>query len=176
MVLEVIFVGSSLICASVGAVCDVRTRKIPNRLTGPAILIGLALHLVLGGWHSMNTAALAGLIGGAVFVVFHIAGGMGAGDVKLMAAVTCLAGLDHVAEILIATALMGGVFAVVLALSRGRLKATLANIGILAVHHGTSGLTPHSDINVNNPETLRLPYGIAIAAGAAVSFCGVALR
>lgn len=174
--LDLAFVGVSLVCAGIGAFCDIRTRRIPNWLTGPSILAGLALHLTLGDWHSMARAALAGLLAGFIFLIFHLAGGMGAGDVKLITAVCTFAGLSYVAEILIATALMGGLFAVMLALSRHRLKETLANIGVLVVHHGTSGLRPHDDLNVNNNERLRLPYGVAIAAGAAISFCSVLLR
>jgi prepilin peptidase CpaA len=98
----------SLVCAGGGAFLDVRTRRIPNWLTGPSLLAGLILHLVLGGWRSMATAALAGVLAGGAFLVFYLAGGMGAGDVKLMTAVGCVAGLTYVAEILIATALMGG--------------------------------------------------------------------
>jgi len=173
---EVIFVGLAMACASIGAFRDVRTRRIPNWLTGPSILAGLALHLILGGPTGLGKAALAGLIGGGVFLIFHLAGGMGAGDVKLMTAVSCLAGLSYLPEILIATALMGGVFAIIVAVSRHRLKETLSNIGVLAIHHGTSGLRPHSNINVTNAERLRLPYGVAIAAGSGISLCTVLLR
>ena len=67
-------------------------------------------------------------------------------------------------------------FAIILAVSRHRLKDTLANIGVLVMHHGTSGLRPHSDLNVTNAERLRLPYGIAIAAGTGISFCTALLR
>jgi prepilin peptidase CpaA len=174
--LDATFVGMSLVCASIGAWSDVRTRRIPNWLTGPSILAGLVLHLAFGGWRALGTSALAGVLAGAVFLVFHLAGGMGAGDVKLMTAVSVLAGLNYFVEILIATALMGGLFALALALSRRRLKHTLANIGVLVVHHGTSGLRPHSDLNVSNAETLRLPYGIAIAAGTGIALCSVLLR
>ncbi len=174
--LDATFVGMSLVCASIGAWSDVRTRRIPNWLTGPSILAGLVLHLAFGGWRALGTSALAGVLAGAVFLVFHLAGGMGAGDVKLMTAVSVLAGLNYFVEILIATALMGGLFALALALSRRRLKHTLANIGVLVVHHGSSGLRPHSDLNVSNAETLRLPYGIAIAAGTGIALCSVLLR
>jgi prepilin peptidase CpaA len=173
---DVVYVGMALFCACAGAFRDVQTRRIPNWLTGPSILVGLALHLVLGGPLGMGKAALAGLLGGVVFLVFHLAGGMGAGDVKLMTAVSCLAGLSYLPELLIATALMGGIFAVVLAISRHRLKETLCNIGVLAIHHGSSGLRPHSDLNVENAARLRMPYGIAIAAGTGVSLCTVLLR
>jgi prepilin peptidase CpaA len=124
----------------------------------------------------MASAALGGLIAGGVFAVFYLAGGMGAGDVKLITAVGCFAGLSAVAGILVGTALMGGVFAIALALYRHRLKDTFANMGKLMAHHGAAGLRPHPDLNIGNPGTLRLPYGLAIAAGAGLSFCGALLR
>ncbi len=185
--LETVFVGTALLSSGIGAVTDTKTRRLPNWLTLPSLLIGLLLHFVLGGWYqsaswhwtaawrSLGSAALATLIAGGIFLIFHMAGGMGAGDVKMMAAVGALAGLSHIAEILVATGLVGGIFAIVLAIAKGRLKTTLSNIGVLMVHHGTAGLQPHSNLNVTNTETLRLPYGIAIAAGTALAFCNVLL-
>ena len=174
--LDTIYALASFACASLGAVCDVRTRRIPNWLTGPGILLGLALHLGLGGWRSLGGAAVGGLLAGFIFLLFYLAGGMGAGDVKLIAAVCCLAGLSAVAGILLGTALLGGLFAVLLALLRHRLKDTFANLGRLLVHHSTAGIRPHPDLNLSNPGTLRLPYGLAIAAGAGSSLCSVLLR
>lgn len=152
-------------CALLASVFDIKSRRIPNFITMPAFLMGLALHLALGGWRQLLTAFAAGLICGLVFLVFYLAGGMGAGDVKLIAAVGCLAGFSHVAYLLVLTALCGGVMAVVLAAARGRLQQTLANVGALASHHSQEGLQPHPDINLTNTQTLRLPYAVAIAGG-----------
>jgi prepilin peptidase CpaA len=174
--LDRVFILSALACALIGAICDVRSRRIPNWLTGASIVLGLVMHLSLQGWIALASAALAGAIGGGVFLLFYLGGGMGAGDVKLMAAVSVLVGLNHVGEVLIATALLGGVFAVGLALSKGQLKGALANAAGLFVHHGKSGLTPHPELNITNPLTLRLPYGIAIAAGAAALSWNALLR
>ena len=110
-------------------------------------------------------AAAAGLVGGAVFFLFFIAGGMGAGDVKLMATVSAIAGFGHLAEIFVAIALTGGLFAVGLAVVRGRLKATLVNVGTLIHHHVVAGVLPHPELNLDNPKALRLPYGVPIAVG-----------
>jgi prepilin peptidase CpaA len=173
---ETAYALTAFLCAGLGALWDVRSRRIPNWLTGYGILAGLALHLALGGWRSLGSAALGGLVAGTVFLLFYLAGGMGAGDVKLIAAVCCLGGLGAVAGILLGTALVGGIFAVVLALVHHRLKDTFANMGRLIAHHGASGLRPHPDLNVANPRTLRLPYGLAIAAGAGSSLCSVLLR
>jgi len=131
----------------------------------PAFLFGLALHLALGGWGQLFTALAAGVICGLVFLLFYLAGGMGAGDVKLIMAVGCIAGLSHVAYLLVLTALSGGAMAIVLAVARGRLQQTLTNVGALASHHGHEGLQPHPEINLSNSETLRLPYALAIAGG-----------
>jgi len=152
-------------CALLGSVFDVKSRRIPNFITGPAILFGLLLHLTLGGWGQFFNSLGAGLICGLVFLVFYLAGGMGAGDVKLIMAVGCIAGLGHVAYLLVLTALSGGAMAIGLALIRGRLWQTLANVGTLASHHSSEGLHPHPELNLSNAQTLRLPYALAIAGG-----------
>ena len=87
--LETIYLGAALVCASIGGVTDFRSRRIPNWLTGPSLCLGLVLHLGLGGWRDMATSALAGLLAGGLFLIFFLAGGMGGGDVKLIAAVCC---------------------------------------------------------------------------------------
>lgn len=156
-------------CALVASVFDVKSRRIPNFITMPAFVFGLALHLVLGGWKQLLSAFAAGLICGVVFLLFYIAGGMGAGDVKLIMAVGCIAGLSHIAYLLVLTALCGGVMAIVLALARGKLQETLMNVGEIASHHRQEGLQPHPDLNLSNAQTLRLPYALAIAGGSVLT-------
>ena len=153
------------ICAVVCAVFDVRSRRIPNRITLPAMAAGLLLHSIGDSWHGLLSALGAGAICFVAFLIFHIAGGMGAGDVKLMTAVGCLAGMPYVTSLLILTAIAGGVMGVGLAVFRGKLRETLFNLGTIITHHGAAGLTPHPELNVRNGATLRLPYGVAIAAG-----------
>ena len=58
----------------------------------PQLLFGLLLHLTLGGWRQLGTAAAAGLVCGLIFLLFHLAGGMGGGDVKLITAAGCMRG------------------------------------------------------------------------------------
>lgn len=173
---ELLFLALAVACALVGAIFDLRSRRIPNFITLPGILAGLVLHLILGGWAQLGWAALACLICGSIFLVFWLAGGMGAGDVKLMAAVGCLGGMHFVAYLLIWTALAGGVMAIALAVWRGRLKDMILNVGALALHHRSEGLKPHPSLNVGNAWTLRLPYGLAIAAGSAVTLCLVVVQ
>lgn len=162
---ELTYPAAATVCALIGSVFDVKSRRIPNFITMPAFLFGLALHLALGGWRQLLSSLAAGLICGLVFLVFYLAGGMGAGDVKLILAVGCIAGLSHVAYLLVLTALSGGVMAIVWAVARGRLQQTIMNVGELATHHRHEGLQPHPDLNIKNVATLRLPYALAIAGG-----------
>lgn len=168
---ELVYPAVATLCAFIGAGFDIKSRRIPNFLTGPAFVIGLLLHLSLDGWQGLLSALASGLLCGLVFVVFYLAGGMGAGDVKLITAAGCLAGLSHAAYLLVLTSLAGGVMALALALARGRLKETLRNVLSLTSHHSQAGLIPHPEINVLNTNTLRLPYGVAIAAGCSLTFC-----
>ena len=161
---------AALTCAFIASVSDLRSRRIPNLLTGPAILFGLFLHLSLGGPSQLALAALSGLAAGGIFLLFFLAGGMGAGDVKLMAAVGCLAGTTHIAEILLTTVMMGGLMGVAVALYRGRLRETLLNVVKLVQHHRAEGLTTHAELNVTNLTTLRLPYAVPIAVGCLITF------
>jgi len=167
---EFVYPAVATVVALIGAGTDIKSRRIPNYLTGPAILLGLLLHTSLDGWHGLWTSLAAGLICGVIFLVFYLAGGMGAGDVKLIAAVGCIAGLSCVPYLLVLTSLSGGAMGIVFAMMRGKLKQTMANVGQLAMHHKEAGLRPHPELHVLNANNLRLPYGVAIAAGSTITF------
>ena len=166
---DVLYPAAASLAALAGAATDLKSRRIPNLLTGPALLLGLMLHFSFDGWWGLGSSFLAGLICGAIFLIFFLAGGMGAGDVKLIAAAGCLAGLSNVSSLLILTALAGGVMGIALAVMRGQMKQTFVNVASLASHHRQEGFTPHPELNVLNSNTLRLPYGLAIAAGCCVT-------
>jgi prepilin peptidase CpaA len=171
---QLMFTGGSLLCAGIGSVTDVRQRRIPNLLTGPAIAAGLMLHTVYGGWRGLGDSALAGSIAGGIFLVIFLAGGMGAGDVKLMTAVGCFAGLSPLPLVILATALAGGVLALAVSLFHGRLRETIHNVASLLQHHGRQGLKPHPELNLGNARTLRLPFALPIAAGCLFTLCTLA--
>jgi len=162
---QILFTGGALLCAGTGSVHDVRKRKIPNLITGPGIVAGLLLHLAIGGWAGLGHSAMAGLLAGGIFFVVYVAGGMGAGDVKLMAAVGCIAGLPQLELVLVSTVVSGAVFALGVALYNGRLRETGLNVLALVAHHGQAGLRPHPELNLANARTLRLPYALPIATG-----------
>jgi len=170
---QMLFTGGALLCAGIGSAHDVRERKIPNSITGPGIVSGLLLHLGVGGWTGLGHSAVAGLLAGGIFFVIYMAGGMGAGDVKLMAAVGCLAGLPQLELVMVGTVVSGGVLALGVALYNCRLLETAHNVVALVVHHSQAGLRPHPELNLSNARTLRLPYALPIATGCLVALCAL---
>jgi prepilin peptidase CpaA len=150
--------------ALAGAAFDLRWRRIPNKLTGTAVLIAFFLNTLMGGVRGLVGSLVACLLAGSVFAVMFFMGGMGGGDVKLMAAIAAFSGLGHLAELLVCTALAGGVFALAVAFARGALGDTLRNLfGCLWPRR-----TPRDD----SPQRARLylPYGVPIAVGALLTF------
>src|SRR5262245_45845647 len=101
------------------AVWDVRTRRIPNELIVAGALSGLVLHGARTGVEGVLISLEGGLFGFALFIVFFLVRGMGAGDVKLFAAVGALVGPQILPLVFVFTALIGGIAAAVVILRYG---------------------------------------------------------
>lgn len=165
------FLGAALAIAVLGGGWDAFTGRIPNLMSYAGIVLGIALHTALGGWRGLGSAVLGLVIGGGIFLVFYLVRAMGAGDVKLMAAVGCLAGAPKVLEIAFASAITGGLLALGYMVYHRRIRATLSNMVHVLQFHWAHGAQSHPEINLSNPNALRMPYGLAIAAGVLYSFC-----
>jgi len=155
-----------LILLLTAAVFDVLYRRIPNWLTVSGVVLGLAMNTVIGAPEAGVVFALIGLL-----VVFGIYAGlyalraMGAGDVKLMAAVGALVGWERWFGIFFVTALIGGLMALILVLARGRLKKTLFNVSFILseMKSGRPAYLANEELDVNNKKSLGLPHDAVIA-------------
>jgi prepilin peptidase CpaA len=165
------FLIAAVVISGAGAIHDIRTARIPNRLTYSAILFALLAHAITGGWRGLLSAAGGMLICGGFFFILFAIRAMGGGDVKLMAAVGAMVGLSRSGEALVASCLCGGVMALVYMVVKKRAKKTLKNLGSLVQHHSIQGAEIHPELNLSNPEAIKMPYGVAIALGAIVVFC-----
>ncbi len=146
------------------AVSDVHDRRIPNRLTYPAMIAGLVLQLALHGWKGLLIGAGGGVLFGGMFMLFYLVKAMGAGDVKLGTALGCIVG-PSVLQVMFATALAGGVLAIIFMVFSGRVVETVRNTLWVAGFHAQHGLETHPVVNLDNPSALRMSYGLAFAAG-----------
>ncbi len=148
---------------AVAAVTDIRSRKIPNLLTFPALLAGLLMNTWAGGLHGLLYSIEGTLVGLGLLIIPYVLGGMGAGDVKLMAAVGSLVGPIGALNAFLATSIVGGTMALLVLLSRGTLK----KIGCgFASGMGISALKSASAESRNKA---GLSYGVAIAIGTIIS-------
>lgn len=92
---------------------DLWRREISNVLTVSAFAVGVALNGFLDGWSGVGNSLLGALIGFFVFFLFFVLGGMGGGDVKLMAAFGAIIGREQIVTAAVMTALVGAVMALV---------------------------------------------------------------
>src|SRR4029453_8844005 len=141
---------------------DVRTRTIPNRLTGPALLIGVAVHFALGGPPGAVDALFGALAAGALLFPGWLLKFMGAGDVKLMAAVG--AWLGHPGGLIAAVVALiaGGVLALVVAIERRVLKQALLNCAAIVTWMLSRGRGMRPTLATSG---VRFPFAPAVLAG-----------
>jgi prepilin peptidase CpaA len=147
-------------------VIDVRTRRIPNAISGPAVIAGIVLNTISFGLPGLGWS----LAGVAVIVAILLApfalGGLGGGDVKMMAAVGAFLGPRLALLGLLVGMVLGGVVMVIHLARIGRLgeKVTALRHMIFsaAVLRSVDPLRMASD----DPVAISLPYSIPLALGA----------
>ena len=151
----------------VAAAYDFRFRKIPNWLNLSGVIVGLGLNTFLFAQHGCLAALLGALLAFALYLPLYLLRAMGAGDVKLMAAVGAVVGPPNWFLIFVCTVIAGGILALAVALNKGQLKRTLMNVAILAneLTHFRAPARDHQALDVRNSRAMRLPHAIAIATG-----------
>ncbi len=147
---------------------DIRSYRIPNWLTVPAMVCGLLIHTLLNGQAGL-ILSLEGLgLGLGLFLIFYLMGGMGAGDVKLMAAVGSFLGPTGVLYAAMMTGLLGGLYAMAAIASHWGLRASVQQAVTMLM---TLSLPPKVTLPAIpiRGAPLRLRYALAISLGALLS-------
>ncbi len=159
--------------AVAAAVTDLRSRRIPNWLTVPGLLIGLAANGLLGGWSGLKTSLLGAAVGLALLLPFVLLRSLGAGDWKLAGALGAFTGPGVLVDLLLASVFVAGVMAVILVIYKGRTRQTIRNIGHILISLVTFRL-PGARVSLDNPDSLKVPYGVAL--GFTVVLYGIAWK
>lgn len=160
------------------AVYDVRYRRIPNWLTVLGVALGFLLNGLIGPPEGGILFALKGFAAAfLVYLFLYLLRAMGAGDVKLMAAVGALVGWQRWFGIFLITAIVGGIMALVLVVARRRLGKTLWNVGFILseMGHLRPAYVGKEELDVRSPKAIGLPHGAVIAVGT-VFFLALSLR
>jgi len=168
VILPIIFYVLLAATVVLGGTFDLSRRRIPNWITLPVLIVGIALNTLRDGLAGLDFALLG--VGAAllVYIPLYLLRGMGAGDVKLMGAIGAIVGPANWLMIFLAAAVIGGIIAFVLVVLRGRLRDTLLNVSFLIddLVHFRVPYRSHPALDIRSSGTLRLPHGVSIAAGA----------
>ena len=148
--------------ALVAGYTDWRWRRIPNWLTVPGFLAGIVANSVAYGWPGWKLSLGGAGLGLLLLFPFVFIRALGAGDWKLVGAMGGCLGSHQILTVLAGAVLVAGVMAMALVIYKRRFQETMRNIGrlllaFLALHPGTPS------ISLDNPESLKVPFGVAVA-------------
>jgi prepilin peptidase CpaA len=160
---------AALATAAVACVTDLRTRRIPNRLTFGASAAAMLFHLWTGGGAGLLGSASGWLVGVALFMPFFALRGLGAGDVKLLAALGGWLGPMMIVYVAFHAAIAGGVLAIVVAVHAGYLNTAFKNIGALLAFWSTTGIKPVDGLTLTDGAGPKLAYAVPMFAGLMVT-------
>jgi prepilin peptidase CpaA len=161
-----------LTMVALATISDLRSRRIPNTLTLPSLLLGVAVGGVSKGWSGVADSLLGVLAAVTVMGLLYYLGGMGMGDVKLCAAIGAWVGPSQMAVVLVMTSIAGGVIGLCWAVAGGFFLQTARGMGTLLAGFAKEGLKPHETLVLDNALTRKMPYAPAIAIGTVCSFLG----
>jgi prepilin peptidase CpaA len=157
-----------LAIAAAACITDVTTRRIPNVLTFGAAIGAVVVRGMLFGTAGVIDAAAGWLTGFLILFPLFFVRGLGAGDVKLVAALGAWVGPFEAVWLALYASVCGGVVGVGYALARGYLRTALSNLRVIGNHWRIAGFQPVPGLTLDNAESPKLPYAIPIFLGAMV--------
>jgi len=160
---------AALSIASLACAVDLRTRRVPNWLTFGSAAAALVFHMVSGGTSGVAHSALGWAAGTALLIVPYALGGLGAGDVKLVAALGAWLGPGDTFWLAMYTGVAGAVMAIVVAAFHGYLRKASRNLWLLLTYWRVSGLRPLPELTLATSQGPRLAYAAPILVGTIVT-------
>jgi prepilin peptidase CpaA len=154
--------GLAVILAVLAGWTDWRSRRIPNWLTVPGLLIGIAANTAIGGWGGLKSSLLGAGLGLLLLLPFVFIRSLGAGDWKLAGALGAFVGPGVLVDVLMGSIFVAGIMALGLVIYKRRVMQTLRNIGRLLASMFTFHM-PGAEVSLDNPQSLKIPYGVALA-------------
>lgn len=160
-----------LVTVAAASITDVRSRRVPNVLTVPALIVALFSWFPDGGVGGVGLALGCALATLVVGLLFQSAGVVGGGDVKLLAAVAAFSGWALFRELLIWTALVGGAVALLVLAYYRALLPLLREVASSAFDFLRFGFAR----NPVQGEGHKVPYATIIACGSVAAITATRL-
>ncbi len=151
----------------IAAICDIRTRRIPNWLTLAGVFAGVVVNAWRLGGNGLKMAGLGFGVALLIYLPLFWLRAVGGGDVKLMAAAGALVGPGNWVAIFALSGVTGGLVAVGILLRRGRLGRALSNAGFILgeLARFRAPYARKSELDIGHPRAVTLPHAVAIAIG-----------
>jgi prepilin peptidase CpaA len=146
---------------------DVCYRRIPNPFVLATLATGILINAFYGGLSGTLTSLAGCFIAFALMFILHVFGAMGAGDVKLFAAIGALTGAHLVLPTFLIVALTGGVLGIVSMIRAGQLKFTMMRVFQILIGLLPGYKVPRFPVPADRRHTI--PYGVAITFGSFIS-------
>ncbi|MGH9945513.1 MAG: A24 family peptidase, partial [Pyrinomonadaceae bacterium] len=146
---------------------DARYRRIPNPFVLATLIGGLAINAIANGLDGAGTSLLGCLLAFGLMFMLHLFGAMGAGDVKLFAAIGAVVGAPLVLKTFVVVILVGGVLAFVTMFRAGAVMMTMQRVLMLFVGLLPGWEMPRFAVPPDRRHTI--PYGVAITLGSLIS-------
>lgn len=146
---------------------DVKFRRIPNVYVACALVSGIAVNVAMNGWRGLRASLIGCIFAFGLMLAMHIFGALGAGDVKLFAAIGAVIGVHLVLPTFVVVVLTGGVLAILTTLRLGSLKDTLLRVGFIFYSLLVNWRVPRFVLPTDKRHTI--PYGVAITIGSLLS-------
>jgi len=140
--------------AAACVVTDLRSRRIPNWLTVAGAVSGFGFHAWRAGSEGLGFAGMGFGAAFGIYAVLFLLRGMGAGDLKMMAAMGAIAGWSNWLLLFVLSAVIGGMVALIVIVARGRVGQTWRNLRRLP------------EQKLGQPESLALPHAPVVAVAA----------
>ena len=145
---------------------DLGWRRISNWTSGGAVAGGLIVNYLQKGWPGAWHALLGALIGFGVFLIFYLLGGMGGGDVKLMAGFGALLGDGRILPAAFLAAASGGVMALGYLAIRGIFRRARIWLGVAVPEPSLNEQKAREQELSEGKSGESIPYAPAITMGA----------
>ena len=153
---------------------DWKERRVPNWLNAAIAAAGLAFQGTYFGWAGLSAAALGMLVGFGMLIGFWLMHAMGAGDVKLMAAIGAWFGPMMTFAAFCLGALIGGVLAMVMIVSAGKFWQALTNLQTIVVkaRRLDTLFGDFGSAKSFGSTSMLLPYGVPLTIGSIIILMG----
>jgi prepilin peptidase CpaA len=163
LIIDRLILSAAILLSLLAMYTDYRWRIIPNRLTLPAIALGLVLNFAGNGWQGLLLAGAGLAVGIGLLLLPFLVGGMGAGDVKFLGALGALLGAYATLNVFLYASILGGFLAVIFALRNRRLMKSLLNMLHIVTGFFLLRVLPR-ELQLAD-KNIKIPYGIAIGTG-----------